>query len=276
MLGSSFFQEYTSGKREKGQKTYDHMAFGVDGLEDPMEESDWEPEETLDEEALGTLAMDDDASLVLQFENEVMDAIQDDRELATNFVSYQDARRRLMEKTVPEVFGHPKPSKGGRKVVEKASKANRKAWSRESPPQHAGCAANQDTGRPSVQIGRQVPAMIFRPHSSPTSIHACKTFPKSTMPLRISILKNVLLFCRAVANCVLIFVLAPMLRYSAPIRPTRTTTTRRTSTNRSRSDAPFTPLRSVTTPRIVLAPMLRYSAPIRYLDGLGVASRLIF
>ena len=78
---------------------------------------------------------------------------------------------------------------------------------------------------------------------------------------------------RAVANCVLIFVLAPpMLRYSAPIRYF--------STNCSRSDS-VTPLRSVQQeqqqqqqeqpqqqqdepPRIVLAPMLRYSAPIRY------------
>ena len=29
MLGSSFFQEYTSGKRDKNLRTYDHMAFGA-------------------------------------------------------------------------------------------------------------------------------------------------------------------------------------------------------------------------------------------------------
>ena len=37
MLGSSFFQEYTSGKRDKTQKTYDHQAFGVEEMEDPSE-----------------------------------------------------------------------------------------------------------------------------------------------------------------------------------------------------------------------------------------------
>ena len=128
MLGSSFFQEYTSGKREKGQKTYDHMAFGVDDHEDSTEDMHWEPEETLDEEALETLAMeDDDASLVLQFENAVMDAIQDDKELATYFVSYQDARRRIMEKTRSRGFWPSKPFKGGKKGRGKGIKGKTKS-----------------------------------------------------------------------------------------------------------------------------------------------------
>ena len=50
MLGSIFFTEFTSGKREKNQKTYDHLTFGVDEVEeyswegdDPMEEENLEP-----------------------------------------------------------------------------------------------------------------------------------------------------------------------------------------------------------------------------------------
>lgn len=39
MLRSSFFQEYTAGKREKTQRTYDHMAFGVDEQEESYEET---------------------------------------------------------------------------------------------------------------------------------------------------------------------------------------------------------------------------------------------
>lgn len=69
---------------------------------------------------------DDDASLILQFENAVMDTIQDDKELATFFVSYQDARKRLLEKTRSRGFWPPRPFKGGKKGKGKASKGNPK------------------------------------------------------------------------------------------------------------------------------------------------------
>lgn len=50
-------------------------------------------------EALAAAADDDDTYLIQQFENAVMDTIQEDKDLATYYVSYQDARRRLQDKT---------------------------------------------------------------------------------------------------------------------------------------------------------------------------------
>ena len=46
MLGSSFFTEFTSGKREKNQKTYDHLALGVDEVEEYSEDHAWEGDDT--------------------------------------------------------------------------------------------------------------------------------------------------------------------------------------------------------------------------------------
>ena len=86
MLGSSFFQEMTSGKREKSLKTYDSTAFVAE--EDNDEEPDWSwNEEYMDEENLEALAQDDpDAALVVQFEAAIQDVIQDDQDLSAFFL----------------------------------------------------------------------------------------------------------------------------------------------------------------------------------------------
>lgn len=60
MLGSSFFQEYTSGKKDKGMKTYDHLAFGVEEAEEYPDETMWENDEGFDEESVEAFAADDD------------------------------------------------------------------------------------------------------------------------------------------------------------------------------------------------------------------------
>ena len=171
MLGSSFFQEYTSGKREKSQETYDHMAFQVEDQEESMEDPTWESEEAVDKEGLETLAMeDDDASLVLQFENAVMDTIQDDKELATYFnlsatkMRDDDCWRRPDR----EVFGLPSLSKVERKDAAKDSKASQKVSLTASQTPHAGCAANPDIGRQNVLPRRHrqaVKPIKSRPHS---------------------------------------------------------------------------------------------------------------
>ena len=99
-LGSTFFQEFTTGKKDKNMKTYDHLTFGVDHVDEPQEENLMDCEEEWDEETLEAMAVgDEDASLVWQCENAMMDTIQEDKDLATFYVSYQDARRRLLEKT---------------------------------------------------------------------------------------------------------------------------------------------------------------------------------
>ena len=104
MLGSSFFQEMTSGKKEKSLKTYDSTAFVAE--EDNDEDPDWSfHEEYLDEENLEALAQDDpDAALVVQFEAAIQDVIQDDQDLSAYFSSYQDARRRLQDRVKARGF----------------------------------------------------------------------------------------------------------------------------------------------------------------------------
>lgn len=115
MLGSNFFQEYTSGRKDKALKTYDHMAFGVDEVDEYGEEGQWE-DDPMEEETLEAMAAeDDDASMVLQFENALLDTAQEDKELATFYVSYQDARRRLLEKSRSRGFWPPRNFKGGGK-----------------------------------------------------------------------------------------------------------------------------------------------------------------
>ena len=114
MLGSQFFQEYTTGKREKGLKTYDHTTLMMeDG--DESEGIFWSQEEVLDEEMLESLAAEDeDAALVLQFEGAVLESIQEDADLAAFYSSYIEARRRLNEKAKARGFWPvSKGSKGG-------------------------------------------------------------------------------------------------------------------------------------------------------------------
>ena len=85
MLGSAFFQDYTGVKREKTMKTYDHLAFNVDD-HDEHDKNDiyWAHDEVLDDEMIAQMANDDDedAALVVQFEDAVSDAVQSDPELA--------------------------------------------------------------------------------------------------------------------------------------------------------------------------------------------------
>ena len=102
MLGSAFFQDYTGVKREKNMKTYDHLAFNVDEVDDDGGEPDafWVSDDQLDEDTLAQLMSenDEDAALVVQFEEAITEAVQNDSDLATYFSSYQDARRRLTER----------------------------------------------------------------------------------------------------------------------------------------------------------------------------------
>ena len=88
MLGSVFFQEYTDAKREKNMKTYDHLAFNVDEVEDDEEhDTYWAMDDALDDETLAQLVNDndEDAAMVVQFEDAVSEAVQNDSALAAYF-----------------------------------------------------------------------------------------------------------------------------------------------------------------------------------------------
>ena len=100
MLGSNFFLDLTGQKRDKGLKTYDHTAFHVEDQPDP-EEAMWVQEDGgLDDQTLEILAAEDDedAAMILQFEDAVSELVQNDQELCAYFSAYQDARKRLSEK----------------------------------------------------------------------------------------------------------------------------------------------------------------------------------
>ena len=123
MLGSGFFQELTGAKKEKGLKTYDHTAFLVDEGSD-HEETFWAHDDTLDDSVLENLASEDDedAALVLQFEDAVAEVVQSDGELCALYSSYQDARKRLSEKVRFRGFWKVRGSEKGKSKGFKGSK----------------------------------------------------------------------------------------------------------------------------------------------------------
>ncbi len=101
MIGSNFFQEMTGNRRDKSLKVYDSQTFVAEDDEESISESFMVTDDFLDDETVEILAtehQDDDASLVMQFEEAITEAIQGDADLAAYFSTYQEARRRLSEK----------------------------------------------------------------------------------------------------------------------------------------------------------------------------------
>ena len=100
MLGSGFFQEMTGSKRDKGLKTYDHTAFTVEKASEENEQEAFWVQEELDDHTLEVLAAEDDedAALVLQFEDAISETIQNDSEMCVYYTADQEARKRLAEK----------------------------------------------------------------------------------------------------------------------------------------------------------------------------------
>ena len=60
VIGLSFFHRCTLGTRGKARKTYDHLTFGVEELDEHADKGMWEVEDPMDEETLEVLAADDD------------------------------------------------------------------------------------------------------------------------------------------------------------------------------------------------------------------------
>eukprot|EP00435_Cladocopium_sp_Y103_P059754 s1023_g21.t1 len=100
LLGSGFFQEYTGLRRDKNAKTYDHTAYQMDDETEAEHDAFVTQDEVLEDEVLEALAAenDEDAILVMQFEDSISETIQSDAELSAFYSTYQDARRRLSER----------------------------------------------------------------------------------------------------------------------------------------------------------------------------------
>eukprot|EP00435_Cladocopium_sp_Y103_P047113 s2174_g13.t1 len=87
-----------------------------DATEEPEQEAYWVQEE-LDDQMLETLAAEDDedAALVLQFEDAINETIQNDEGLCAFYSSYQDAQKRLAEKVRFRGFWSVRKGEKGKK-----------------------------------------------------------------------------------------------------------------------------------------------------------------
>ena len=101
LLGATFFQDMTGGKRLCRTKVYEQSALQAESYDDDG------PNETLamghdenEDDFIDGLAHDgdEDATLVADFELAASETLQDDPSLAEAFNAYQEARRRLSEK----------------------------------------------------------------------------------------------------------------------------------------------------------------------------------
>ena len=185
MIGSGFFQDMIGNKRDKSLKTYDHTAFSLEETAETPWDADgdvfWASDETLDDATLEALAAEDDedAALVLQFEDAVSDLVQNDNELGAYYSTYQDARKRLSEKFRFRGFWSVKKGekgggkKGKGKGKSKASLATRIAnsycrlcmkkghWKNECPNKGtSGGSSNASTVPTSFVTASEVPAEV--------------------------------------------------------------------------------------------------------------------
>ena len=118
LLGSKFFGEIQTGSNQKNNprnKTYDVNY--VDDGEPWMDEADetaFVSVEAAEEAGLETLLAegDEDALMIHQFEDSLIESLQSDQEVATCLATYLEARKRISEKVKSRGFWSPKPSKG--------------------------------------------------------------------------------------------------------------------------------------------------------------------
>ena len=156
LLGSGFFQDYTGIRRDKVGKTYDHTALHMDDDPEVDHEAFVLQDDLCEDDILETLAAenDEDAILVMQFEDSISETIQSDSELAAYYSNYQEARRRLSERVRVRGFWpiNRRSDKGFGKKGKGKAKARRLSldqvlWHDVSPIRFAGSVCRRDTGR---------------------------------------------------------------------------------------------------------------------------------
>ena len=121
LLGSKFFQEVHAGNKNPSRsKTYDinviqeeevHLTSGSSAN---FEESIFASE--TDENFIEALAEegDPDALICQQFEETILDVLQNDSETASCYFTYTEARKRLSDRNRNRGFWSPGPSSGGK------------------------------------------------------------------------------------------------------------------------------------------------------------------
>ena len=130
LLGSKFFAEVQSGGTRNNTRTKTYDVFHVDDGDREYEEMDETAFVSLDQSedaGLETLLSegDEDALIISQFEEALVDSLQNDPEVATCLNSYVEARKRVTEKVKARGFFGNKGSKGKSKGKFKGGFKNR-------------------------------------------------------------------------------------------------------------------------------------------------------
>ena len=130
LLGSKFFAEVQSGGTRNNTRTKTYDVFHVDDGDREYEEMDETAFVSLDQSedaGLETLLSegDEDALIISQFEEALVDSLQNDPEVATCLNSYVEARKRVTEKVKARGFFGSKGSKGKSKGKFKGGFKNR-------------------------------------------------------------------------------------------------------------------------------------------------------
>ena len=119
LLGSRFFHEvHSSGKQNNPRtKTYEANAFiaqEADGHDQAPDEPTYNLDDWTEEEWIESLANDgdEDAAMIMEYESTMLDAVQDNEDLALTQSSYMDARRRLSERFKSRGFWPTSQNKG--------------------------------------------------------------------------------------------------------------------------------------------------------------------
>ena len=131
ILGATFFNDMTGNKKTK-TKVYSAATLVA---EDEEEEAHLATQEELGEDEMLECLLsegDPDATLVTDFENAVSEIVQEDTALAAAYTSYQDARRRLADKSKYRGFWpvarEPSGSTKGKSSGNKGGGKNKGSW----------------------------------------------------------------------------------------------------------------------------------------------------
>eukprot|EP00435_Cladocopium_sp_Y103_P029744 s2451_g7.t1 len=115
LLCSKFFQELQGGRGTQVKKAYD--VYTADDEESIHQVStDMGSNEIDEDQAIQMMADqgDEDAAFIAEFEDQIVDALQDNVELSSCFVSYQEARARVRERARSRGFWPVKGKSSGK------------------------------------------------------------------------------------------------------------------------------------------------------------------
>ena len=126
LLGSRFFQDLQGNRSNQGKKTYE--AYQFEEMEEPHQSiylQEYDAGDIDEEQAFQILAEqgDEDAIFVSDFEDQIVEAIQEHQGLSQCFLSYQEARARVRERARSRGFW---PVKG--KSKGKGTKKGKTPW----------------------------------------------------------------------------------------------------------------------------------------------------